>query len=789
MANTSTLPWIQRLGARRFIGLIIAGLSIGLLMVGALAAFDRILLDQRFKIDSRPAGGSLVIVDIDARSLQALDTWPWPRSHHAAAIERLLDYGASEIAYDVDFSAKSLNPEDDQALEAALARSNRRVILPTFHQSARANDALIEIIRTDPLPRFARHVQLGGVTLIPADDGLIRELATADRIRTQAPSGSTESNLRSQAIAMFPTLLAGPTALGQGIYMIDYAIDPASIPQVSFIDLLSGEAPAALFKDKKVIVGASATELGDLHATPVFRVLAGPTIQALGYESLIQNRALHWLSPFTSVILILLLAVIIDAPFRRLDWRYTLPITLVGMAAIEAVALWTQTLFPVAVPTAVFHAVLALSFVTSIVFSVESKALTIFRQHMAETQRRRLMVQVLQKSFDGVAITDYTGRLEVFNSAAARILGIDEEEAHASTMDELLPNLEGTLPEMPLNDTVGPVDVKVVRGDGTPIVIEITCTRLELDPSAHPLERRTAPRLIVSYVFRDVTARTRAEAATRKAKEAAIAANNAKTTFLANMSHELRSPLNAIIGFGEMIESEYRGVVDPVYRDYAGGIVQSGRHLLSVINDILHISKIKSGSFTLHEDVFDAREMLIHCVELSRGWHDTPQRKLVTALPEQRFELYGDETLLRQSVINLLSNAVKYSRTGDRITLRLMQKSDGFIIIEVSDTGIGIDDAVIPMLSKPFYQVDSAISRQFEGTGLGLSLVNSYVKAHDGILDIKSTLGVGTTVRIKLPPERLHRVQELDHDHRTDFNEAKGAATARIDTNQDSAPE
>jgi signal transduction histidine kinase len=759
------------------LGALIAAFCAAAVLLGMLQPFDRMLADFRFSLDERRASESLVLVEIDSRSLKELDTWPWPREYHARAIERLLDAGVTEIAYDVDFSSRATE-EGDAALEAALERGGRRVILPVFHQSARAEDARIELVRTTPLPRFAQHVQLGGVTLIPSPDGLVRQMATADVVPDpDRPGGEV------RAVATMPTLLAGPSALGQGIYMIDYAIDPSSIPRVSFVDLIEGRAAADMLRDRKAIVGARATELGDLHAVPVHRILPGPTIQALGYESLVQGRALHWLSGFTTVILVLLLTFGADNLFRRLDWRLSLPILLGTALVIEAVAVGVQHALPIVVPTAGMHLGLTLAFVAAVLFTVESKALLLFRQRMATAHRRRLMAMVLQESFDGVAITDTMGRFEVFNRAAGEILGTDPEVARLGAMTDFIPELDELVGDIAADETAGPFEVRVTRGDGTPIVLEIACTRLELSPSPHPLERRTTPRPVYSYIFRDVTERSRAAAAARKAKEAAIAANNAKTSFLANMSHELRSPLNAIIGFGEMIESEYRGPIDPKYRDYANGIVQSGRHLLSVINDILHISKIESGNFSLQEDVFDLAQMVSNCLSISRGWTEINRRTLVTALPDQRIELYGDETLLRQSVINLLSNAVKYSRPGDRVSLRVMRSRSNGVIIEIGDTGIGIEEEQIPMLTKPFYQVDSALSRKFEGTGLGLALVNAYVKAHDGKVDIKSTLGVGTTIRIILPPERVHRVfnapPSIEQDAPTDGAPAGGA---RIDS-------
>ena len=257
----------------------------------------------------------------------------------------------------------------------------------------------------------------------------------------------------------------------------------------------------------------------------------------------------------------------------------------------------------------------------------------------------------------------------------------------------------------------------------------------------------------------NITDTIRYEKELKDARRRAEAANRAKTDFLAHMSHELRTPLNAIIGFSDMLRQEIRGSLSDPYKEYAEAIHDSGEHLLSVINDILHVAKVESGSFRLNESVFDLAACIDYCVRISRGWREMEGRAFVVALPEETLTLSGDETLVRQMIINLLSNAVKYSREGDRVTLRVFRAKDGGVIVEVGDTGIGIEESMVPLLTRPFYQVDSSLSRKFQGTGLGLSLVHAYARAHGAELTIKSTLGVGTTVRIHFPPKRVHAAE------------------------------
>jgi len=739
-----TQSLLNRIGGAPLAAGVIAFVCLLLYASGALAPVDRLLGDARFSLAQRAATDRLVLVEIDPRSLSELERWPWPRRWHAELIDRLVADGASEIALDVDFSARQ-TPGDDAALEASLARAGQKVILPIFHQTGRAADQRIEIVRTAPLDRFARHVQLGGVTLIPDPDGLVRRMATLER-------------LDERAVGTFPALLAGPAAVAHGPFEIDFGIKPRDLERVSYVDVLRGAARPGLFAGRKVIVGASAAELGDLHAVPSHTMLSGPAIQALAFESLIQGRALRAVDPLAVGLIALLAAAAAARPAWRFGWRVTVPVGFCAVVLVEGGAIALQSAAPITMDTAVVHLTAALSVLAGLLHDVELKGLQLFRQRMANKHRRRLMARVLEETFDGVAITDRDGRIEVLNTAAGAILALDPQEARRKVLGDLLPDLAALRPTPfnPGDEPPKPHEIKTVRFDGAPIVLEITVAPLAFETASHPLERRRAPREVAVYVFRDVTDRARAMEAERRAREEAIAANDAKTAFLTNMSHELRTPLNAIIGFSDMFLQELRGPLSDPYKEYAEAINDSGTHLLSLINDILHVAKIESGAFKLAEGRFDLAGCIDYCVRICRGWREIEQRGFVVALPEERLTLTGDEQLVRQMVINLLSNAVKYSREGDRVTLRVLRAKDGGVMIEVGDTGIGIDEALVPMLTQPFYQVDSSLSRRFQGTGLGLSLVHAYARAHDAEMTIKSTLGVGTTVRLHFPAHRVH---------------------------------
>jgi signal transduction histidine kinase len=247
-----------------------------------------------------------------------------------------------------------------------------------------------------------------------------------------------------------------------------------------------------------------------------------------------------------------------------------------------------------------------------------------------------------------------------------------------------------------------------------------------------------------------------------KAKEEAEAANQAKSGFLATMSHELRTPLNVIIGFSDMIVREVMGQIgNEHYRSYITDIHSSGTHLLEIINDILDLSKAEAGKLELSEEIFDLRQT-IRSVEKLTG-SQAQGAGLCTAFrfPKDLPLLRADERKTKQVLINLIGNAVKFTPRGGVIEVAGRLDRQAGLAITVADTGIGIAPEDLQRVLEPFGQVDSSLSRLHQGTGLGLPLVKAIMGLHGGTLDLKSEVGVGTTVTVVFPRERMVAVCEL----------------------------
>jgi two-component system, cell cycle sensor histidine kinase PleC len=231
-------------------------------------------------------------------------------------------------------------------------------------------------------------------------------------------------------------------------------------------------------------------------------------------------------------------------------------------------------------------------------------------------------------------------------------------------------------------------------------------------------------------------------------------ASKAKSNFLALMSHELRTPLNAIIGFSEVIAGEYFGPTVERYRSYAGDIHGAGRHLLALINDILDLSKAEAGKLDLHCEAVEVAALVRDSVKLIAEKARSQGIRLLTQFAPNLPPLFADALRLKQILVNLLSNAVKFTEAGS-VEVAAELTADGEFLIRVTDTGVGMAPEMIPVALEPFRQIDSALNRKFEGTGLGLSLVKSLVERHEGRLEIDSALNRGTTVRVSFPASRI----------------------------------
>lgn len=293
------------------------------------------------------------------------------------------------------------------------------------------------------------------------------------------------------------------------------------------------------------------------------------------------------------------------------------------------------------------------------------------------------------------------------------------------------------------------------REAGEFIWVEMRCHPLDThsDTSANTSINASAnSEAEVVAVLRDVTERKRQQDALEVARTNAERADASKTRFLATMSHELRTPLNAIIGFSDMIAQEDVLMIDAARRkEYAQLINDSGQHLLSVVNGILDMSKLESGSFELAPEPFAPRPTLINCCNLLALKASESGVDLITDVPKDLPEMVGDPRAFRQILLNLVSNAIKFTERGGSVTVTANVEA-ARMVLRVRDTGVGIAACDLARIGDPFFQAGESLhQRSHEGTGLGLSIVKSLVAMHGGDLQVQSRIGEGTIVIATLP--------------------------------------
>ena len=240
----------------------------------------------------------------------------------------------------------------------------------------------------------------------------------------------------------------------------------------------------------------------------------------------------------------------------------------------------------------------------------------------------------------------------------------------------------------------------------------------------------------------------------------ADAANRAKSQFLANMSHELRTPLNAVIGFSEIMEKEVFGALgSPRYRDYVRDIRISSSHLLALINDVLDLSRLDACDKELSDETLSVGELIADTVRMLSPQATAADIALRTEIDAHLPALRGDRRRMRQVLINIVTNAVKFSLKGGAVTVSARRQADE-LVIAIADSGIGIAAKDIPKAFERFGQVDSSLSRRYEGAGLGLPLAKHLVELHGGRIEMESEEGLGTTVKLFFPGARLVEKRE-----------------------------
>ena len=361
-----------------------------------------------------------------------------------------------------------------------------------------------------------------------------------------------------------------------------------------------------------------------------------------------------------------------------------------------------------------------------------------------------LLQSTLEHIGEGLSVFDSQGRLVAWNQRFCELLDLPPDIAASATLHDILMHqaVRGDFGE---SDPEGEVARRLDL-----FYRDVPTTKERVMPGGRTLQirRRAMPNGAVISIYSDVTEIKASERRLIEAHSQAETANRAKGDFLANMSHELRTPLNAIIGFSEVISNELFGpIVNEKYLEYIRDIHTSSLHLLSIINDILDMSKIEAGKVELAKEIVQIQNVISEVMRMVHERARSRDIELTAELPDEDVEIWADERSMKQIFLNLLSNAIKFSNEGGRIYVRIVADRSDVAVLEIEDHGIGMSAEEQERALQPFGQAKPATTRNYGGTGLGLPITKGLVEAHGGTLTIDSRAGCGTLVRIVLPRE------------------------------------
>ena len=377
-------------------------------------ALRHALADLRFAWQSRQASGEIVVVAIDAQSIDRIGVWPWPRPLYAELLRQFQKAGAHDIALDVDFSTPS-DAASDRNFADALESAGGSVVLPSFQQP-RTDRTTLHVNR--PLKQFSEHSWPAVVNVEVGPDGLVRRYPFGEK-------------LNGEFVPSMAAVLSGQYADKRSPFLIDFSIRTAGIPKVSFIDVLRGdEATLQKLRGKKVIVGGTALELGDRFSVPNGVILSGPVLQTLAAESLLQNRALQWTSPVVTLAGLVLLGLIMLLTWRRVSAGRRVAMLAVLAVGIEATACLLQAVFPLILDTSLFHIAIIVYIVAIALDEIDIRDLL---GRVAENRFQRVAMSL----GDGLVCTDSNYLITVWNPGATAIFGYLPEEMIGRAFDEI----------------------------------------------------------------------------------------------------------------------------------------------------------------------------------------------------------------------------------------------------------------------------------------------------------------------------------------------------------------
>jgi diguanylate cyclase (GGDEF)-like protein/PAS domain S-box-containing protein len=444
-------------------------------LAGGLEFLDQRLLDARFQAATRQVVSDVVVVPIDSESLHELKQWPLSRDKHAQVLDNLLAAGAKRVAFALDLSTPTTE-ENDARFSQSIANAKGRVILGVFQRDAPAEHASPGLKVDQPLTALGEHARLGTISIQPGDDGLVRTYDLGDP--------DAESYFPSLA-----ALLAGTEVRDPGDFQIDYGVDVTSIPQLSYMDVLHDNFETSTFRDKVVIVGVTASPLGDRYLTPVHITLPGSLIQALAYESLVSGRTMHRSGAPLIILGVLLIGLWLGPIFESFTGpRGGLLVAVVSLT-LFLTSLAIQHFGTLMLDCSTWIITLISCYCYGTVRRVSKRTAQARLKGNELTQSASLMRHVVDNSFDSVLVLDEQGTIVTFSGTAERLFGYQEPDAQGLNIAGLVMlgresgHYKADL--IDLVDSEAPIEVECRRMDRSKFHAEMTISSYNTEGECH----------------------------------------------------------------------------------------------------------------------------------------------------------------------------------------------------------------------------------------------------------------------------------------------------------------
>jgi len=711
-----------------------------LYLFGNFSFIEQKFQDERFRYVQRDASADTVIVAIDSFSLKELGVWPWPRRLHARLLNNLNASGADRIAFNLDFSSPS-NPVDDSAFEKALKKAAGKVVMIAFQQRQIVNDTKV-FSTNSPIKQFQQYAVTAAANIRSDRDGIIRRQAIYQ-------------DIGGKKVLTVPAVLAPWADLTSPVFSIDFGIRTNSIPVISYADILLNRVDTELLKGKNIIVGATAIELGDQLAVPIYQSLPSVYVLVEAIESLSQNRAIMHISPAVILLIMALLSFYFGAKFRNLPWRKGFALLFISIALVICCSILIYSAAPVSVDTTPLITILMTSAILGWIRQIDIQSLAAFRSSMALESQDKFTRSIVENAFDGILVFTANGNIEFCNDAAKKLFGYKADEISgkniAYIMGEDNPNNGNSFePIDPSQFQPGDSETIGIKSDGLAFPIEISISQIESPISPHKLERRRIPRVSYLCTVRDIS-RRKAQDADFRGRHTNVTETSrmiSMSEMAAGLAHEINQPLTAIFGYLEGVRRRLDGIsIVPK------NIIEAVDKALSQAErtrEIVRRARSATQKIELNRTALDLNLLIEEVVELLKFDVSRFGVSIHLDLARNLPLVEADAIQIQQVIINLARNGMEamaeLGTISRYLTIETMVAADGQVQLNVKDNGPGFAENIKDKLFFPF------TTTKKEGMGIGLTICSTIIDDHDGKISVEKEPNGPTVFSFKLPP-------------------------------------